>query len=200
MTVVTKIVGWGQNTIQDSEIGPYSDIVMDSTDLSVEEGSEKEANIEGGSAEARDKEADKYILKANRRIDDENEVEDILGFTAEVEQVECTPDNGGLGVKLISPSRHVAVKLDSKDGLVAVYTYKTKGLTDGNGKLTDVQFVRNSRNVTYTAVSTSSTGYNSKNPKTEGWYIKNGNSYLRSFDTTPQSGMTYYTRSVTSEG
>lgn len=200
MTVVTKIVGWGQNTMQDSSIGPYSDIVMDSTDLSVEEGNEKEANIEGGSAEARDKEADKYILKANRRIDDENEVEDVLGFTPEVDMVECTPDNGGLGVRLAYPSRHVAVKMDSKDGLVAVYTYKTKGLTDGNGKLTDVSFVRNSRNVTYTAVSTSSTGYNSKNPKTEGWYIKNGSTYYRSFDTTPQSGMTYYTRSVTSEG
>ncbi len=196
MTVVTKLVGWGQNTLQDSSIGPYSDIVMDTTDLSVEEGQETEAQIEGGAAEARRKDPDKYILKANRRIDDENEVEDVLGFTESVDQVECTPDNGGLGVRLVNPSRHVAIKLDSKDGLVAIYTYKTKGETDANGKLTDVIPVRSARNVTYTAVA-STTG---KNPKNEGWYIKNGTSYLRSFDTTPQSGMTYYTRTVSTQG
>ncbi len=196
MTVVTKLVGWGQNTLQDSSIGPYSDIVMDTTDLSVEEGQETEAQIEGGAAEARRKDPDKYILKANRRIDDENEVEDVLGFTESVDQVECTPDNGGLGVSLVNPSRHVAIKLDSKDGLVAIYTYKTKGETDANGKLTYVIPVRSARNVTYTAVA-STTG---KNPKNEGWYIKNGTSYLRSFDTTPQSGMTYYTRTVSTQG
>lgn len=193
---VTKIVGWGRNTVVDSVLGSYSDIVMDSTDLSVEEGSEKEANIEGGEAEARVKDPDKYILKANRRIADETEVADVLGFTETVETVECTPDNGGLGVKLINPSRHVALKMDTKDGLVAVYTYKTKGQTDANGKLTDVIPVRSSTSVTYSAVA-STTG---KNPKTEGWYIKNGNSYFRSFDTTPQAGVTYYTREVVTEG
>ena len=193
---VTKIVGWGRNTVVDSVLGSYSDIVMDSTDLSVEEGSEKEANIEGGEAEARVKDPDKYILKANRRIADETEVADVLGFTETVETVECTPDNGGLGVKLINPSRHVALKMDTKDGLVAVYTYKTKGQTDANGKLTDVIPVRSSTSVTYSAVA-STTG---KNPKTEGWYIKNGNSYVRSFDTTPQAGVTYYTREVVTEG
>ena len=193
---VRKIVGWGRNTVVDSVLGSYNDIVMDSTDLSVEEGSEKEANIEGGEAEARVKDPDKYILKANRRIADETEVADVIGFTETVETVECTPDNGGLGVKLINPSRHVALKMDTKDGLVAVYTYKTKGQTDANGKLTDVIPVRSSTSVTYSAVA-STTG---KNPKTEGWYIKNGNSYFRSFDTTPQAGVTYYTREVVTEG
>lgn len=197
MSVITKIVGWGRNTLNDSAIGPYNDIVMDSTDLSVEEGAETEAQIEGGSAEGRKKDPDKYILKANRRIGDESEVADVLGYTETVDTVECTPDNGGLGVRLVEPSRHVALKMNAKDGLVAVYTYKTKGQTDGNGKLTDIIPVRNSRNVTYTAVA-STTG---KNPKNEGWYIKNGSTYLRSFDTTPQSGMTYYTRTVgVSEG
>lgn len=193
---VTKIVGWGRNTVVDSVLGSYSDIVMDSTDFSVEEGSEKEANIEGGEAEARVKDPDKYILRANRRIADETEVADVLGFTETVETVECTPDNGGLGVKLINPSRHVALKMDTKDGLVAVYTYKTKGQTGADGKLTDVIPVRSSTSVTYSAVA-STTG---KNPKTEGWYIKNGNSYFRSFDTTPQAGVTYYTREVVTEG
>lgn len=196
MSETTKIVGWGRNTVNDSEIGSYNDIVMDSTDLSVEEGAESEANIEGGSAEARKKDPDKYILKCNRRIGDESEVADVLGFKETVDSVECTPDNGGLGVRLIEPSRHVALRMDTKDGLVAVYTYKTKGQTDGNGKLTDVIPSRGTRSVTYTAVASTS----GKNPKNEGWYIKNGNSYLRSFDTTPQSGMTYYTREVVSEG
>lgn len=197
MGTIRKIVGWGQNTVHDSELGSYNDIVMDSTDFSVEEGAESEAQIEGGSAEARKKDPDKYILKANRRIADESEVQDVLGFTETVDSVECTPDNGGLGVRLTEPSRHVALKMNAKDGLVAVYTYKTKGQTDGNGKLTDVLPVRNSRNVTYTAVA-DTTG---KNPKDEGWYIKNGSTYLRSFDTAPQAGTTYYTRTVgVSEG
>lgn len=196
MSVITKIVGWGRNTLNDSDLGSFNDIVMDSTDLSVEEGQETEANVEGGSAEARKKDPDKYILKCNRRIDSEQEVADELGFKETVDTVVCTPDNGGLGVQLIEPSRHVALKMDTKDGLVAVYTYKTKGQTDGNGKLKDIIPARGTRNVTYSAVA-STTG---KNPKNEGWYIKNGNTYLRSFDTTPQSGMTYYTREVVSEG
>lgn len=197
MSAITKIVGWGRNTMHDSSLSSYNDLVMDSTDLSVEEGAETEAQIEGGSAEARKKDPDKYILKANRRIADETEVADILGFTETVGSVECTPDNGGLGVRLIQPSRHVALNMDTKDGLVAVYTYKTKGQTDENGKLTDIIPVRSSTTMTYEAVA-STTG---KNPKNEGWYIKNGDYYLRSFDTTPQTGTTYYTRVVgVSEG
>ena len=42
---------------------------------------------------------------------------------------------------------------------------------------------------TYSEV-TSTTG---KNPKAEGWYIKNGSVYILSQDTEAQSGMTYYT-------
>lgn len=197
MSVITKIVGWGRNTLTDPTIGSKNDIVMESTDLSVEEGAEDEAKVEGGSAEGRKKDPDKYILKANRRIAEEAEVADVLGFTETVDYAECTPDNGGLGVRLVHPSRHVALNMNTKDGLVAVYTYKTKGEVDANGKLTDVIPVRNSRNVTYEAVAST----NGKNPKDEGWYIKNGNTYLRSFDTTPQAGMTYYTRVVgVSEG
>lgn len=194
---VTKIVGWGSNTVNDSDLGSYNDIMMDSTDLSVEEGAENEAQIEGGSAEARKKDPDKYVLKCNRRIDDEQEVEDVIGFKETVDTVDCTPDNGGLGVRLIEPSRHVSVKMDTKDGLVAVYTYKSKGLTDESGKLLDLAFIRSARNVTFSAVDPESTGYSGKNPKTEGWYIKNGSKYYRSFDTAPQEGMTYYVRTVT---
>ena len=192
-----KIIGFGRNTVQDSELEAYNYIVMDSTDLSVEEGSEKNFQIEGGSSEGRDKDPDLYVLKCNRRIGDESEVEDVLGFKETVETVDCTPDNGGLGVRLIGPSRHVAVKMDTKDGLVAIYTYKSKGVTDESGKLLDLAFIRSNRSVTYTAVDSTATGYSEKNPKTEGWYIKNGNKYYRSFDVEPQEGLTYYVRTVT---
>ena len=43
----------------------------------------------------------------------------------------------------------------------------------------------------YTAVS-STTG---KNPMREGWFVKSGEQYLPTFDTTPQGGTTYYARS-----
>lgn len=50
---------------------------------------------------------------------------------------------------------------------------------------------------TYTAVETT-TG---KNPAEEGWFEKAAdNSYFRTTDTTPASGKTYYTRTVTSTG
>ena len=50
----------------------------------------------------------------------------------------------------------------------------------------------------YTAVSTSSEGYSSKNPAAEGWFEKAAdNTYFPTTDTTPGSGKTYYTRAVT---
>ena len=185
--MIKKIIGWGRNTITDPELGSYSDIVAESTDLSIEEGQENEAPIEGGEAEGRKKDPDKYILVANRRIGDESEVSEVLGYTESVDNVECYPDNGGLGVKLINPSRHVSLKMNTRDGLVAVYTYKTKGQTDDHGHPTDIEIGRNTKKVTYTAVADSS----GKSPKAEGWYIKNGTRYVRSFDTDAQSGMTY---------
>ena len=195
MSEVSKIVGWGRNTLIDPALGSYSDIVMNSTDLSIEEGSESEAQIEGGSAESRKKDPDKYILVANRRIANAQEVEDVLGFTESIGNVQCYPDNGGLGVKLINPSRHVSVKMNTTDGLVAVYTYKTKGSVGPNGKLNDIVLGTLAGSYTFTAVANTT----NKNPKDEHWYIKNGDTYILSDDTTPQTGMTYYTRTITPE-
>ena len=50
---------------------------------------------------------------------------------------------------------------------------------------------------TYTAVSTSSTGYSDKNPKSEGWYEKDGSntSYRLTWDAAVVDGKTYYTKS-----
>lgn len=50
----------------------------------------------------------------------------------------------------------------------------------------------------YTAVSSSSEGYSSKNPANEGWFEKAAdNTYFPTTDTTPGAGKTYYTRAVT---
>lgn len=187
-----KIVGWGKNSNKETVSGSattYNDIVINSTSLSVEEGDEQEAQIEGGEAEARKKNPDKYILEAERRIDDPAEVNDILGFTEEIDSIEVIPQEiGAVGVTLINPSRHVAVSYDTTDGLKAKYTYKTKGATNSAGKLTDISFTKKTANGTYAEVS-DTTG---KNPKTEGWFIKNGNVYIPTLDTTPQTGVTYY--------
>ena len=129
-----KVLGWGK-----CSAGGFDDIVEKSCVLSVEEGQEQEATIEGGSAEGRKKAPDKYKLTFNRRIGDASEVE--VGFTEEVDNVVVVPENtGAIGCTLVKPSKHVAVKFDSTDGLVAVYTFKTKGTTDTNGKLTDITF------------------------------------------------------------
>jgi hypothetical protein len=42
----------------------------------------------------------------------------------------------------------------------------------------------------YTAVA-DTTG---KNPKSEGWYVKSGENYVATTDTTPQTGTTYYVK------
>ena len=129
-----KVLGWGKCQVND-----HNDIVENSCQLSVEEGQEQNANIEGGESEGRKKAPDKYILTYNRRIEDPTEVE--CGYTEEFGDVTVTPEKvGAAGVELNGCSEHVAVKFDSTDGLVAVYTYKTKGACDANGKLTDISF------------------------------------------------------------
>lgn len=59
------------------------------------------------------------------------------------------------------------------------------------------KIVGNGATATYTAVSTSSTGYSSKNPKNEGWYEKDGanTDYRLTWDTAVVDGKTYYTKS-----
>ena len=44
-------------------------------------------------------------------------------------------------------------------------------------ELTDISFTKKVAGGTYSAVSTSSDGYSTKNPKDLGWFIKNGNVY-----------------------
>ena len=134
----TKVLGWGKCSVNGQD-----DIVENSTSLSVEEGEEQNANIEGGEAEGSKKAPDKYTLTYNRRIGDVSEVNGQLGFSGSGNEAEVVPElAGAIGVKLTDCSKHVAVKFDSTDGLVAVYTYKTKGHTDENGNLTDITFAK----------------------------------------------------------
>lgn len=130
----TKILGWGKCSADG-----FDDIVEGSTSLDIEEGEEQEANIEGGTAEGRKHAPDKYVLTFNRRVASADEA--AVGYTEDYGDVTVNPENvGAIGATLKNVSKHVAVKFDSTDGLVAVYTYKTKGQTDANGKLTDISF------------------------------------------------------------
>lgn len=47
----------------------------------------------------------------------------------------------------------------------------------------------------FTAVDSTSAGYNSKNPKTEGWYESDGTNYRLTWDTEVVADKTYYTKS-----
>lgn len=129
-----KVLGWGKCSCDGKD-----DIVEGSTSLSVEEGQEQEALIEGGSAEARKKAPDKYILTYNRRVGTAAEVQ--CGYTEDAGSVTVTPElAGAICCTLTGCSKHVAVKFDSTDGLVEVTTWKTKGTVNAEGKLTDITF------------------------------------------------------------
>lgn len=129
-----KVIGWGRCSADG-----FDDIVEDSCQLSVEEGQEQEATIEGGSAEGRKKAPDKYTLTFQRRV--ATAAEAAVGYTETYASVTVTPEQtGAICATLTNCSKHVAVKFDSTDGLVAIYTYKTKGATNAAGQLTDITF------------------------------------------------------------
>ena len=134
-TKTKKVMGWKKCTVVMGET-TYNDIKEGTTSLSVEEGQETEATIEGGEAEGRHKDPDKYVLTIERRIGSE-EVKP--GFIEDAGDVEVKPSRkGARTVKLTGVSQHISVKYDSTDGAVAVYKWKTKGQTDEDGNLTDI--------------------------------------------------------------
>lgn len=191
MSVVRKITGWVQPTITNGTL-EYSDWVKDSVQLSVEEGSVEELQIEGGEAEDAHSDTDRYILEGDRRVDDPSEV--TLGHFFDAGNVKVDPSRGGaLGVNLLDTSLKVTVKGQAKEGVILHYKWKTKGAHDSDGNPTDIVPFKKSAS-TYTAVDSTAAGYSSKNPKSEGWYIKNGAYYIPAQDTEVQEGMTYYSR------
>ena len=107
----TKVIGWGKCTATHTPSGTgatakvYDDIVDGSTSLSVEEGQEQEALIEGGQAEARKKQPDKYIIEFDRRIGNASDV--TPGFTDDAGSIEIEPELvGAIGVTLTGVSLH----------------------------------------------------------------------------------------------
>ncbi len=189
---VRKILGWGECTGKEKPLAgdakSYDDIVENSASLSVEEGTEDEAPIEGGKVEGRKQTPDKYLIEFDRRIGDEKEVK--VGYVEYAGDCAIIPKNvGAVYAELKDCSRKITVKQDSTDGLVAHYLYKTKGSTDSEGNLDDVELKKhNSADETYTAVTETA----GKSPREEGWYIKNGDVYIHSWDTEPTQGTTYY--------
>lgn len=140
----TKVIGWGKCSAIHTPSGTnttavtYADIVEGSTSLSVEEGQEQEALIEGGSAEARKKQPDKYIVEFERRIGTASEV--TPGFTEDAGTIQIDPELvGAIGVTLTGVSLYISVSFDSTDGLKAKYQFKTKGAATA-GALTDITF------------------------------------------------------------
>ena len=127
-----KVLGWGKCTAKHTPSGQnatavtHADIVDGSTSLSVEEGQEQEALIEGGSAEGRRKQPDKYIVEYDRRIGSAAEV--TPGFTEDAGSIEIEPElSGAIGVTLTGVSLYISLSFDSTDGLKAHYQYKSKG-------------------------------------------------------------------------
>jgi len=140
----TKVIGWGKCSAVHTPSGTnptavtYADIVEGSCQLSVEEGQEQEALIEGGTAEARRKQPDKYILEFDRRIG--TAAEATPGFTEDAGSVQIDPELvGAIGVTLTGVSLYKSVAFDSTDGLKQHYVFKTKGATTA-GALTDITF------------------------------------------------------------
>lgn len=191
-----KLIGWGKCTAKQTPVSGdpivHADIVDGSASLSVEEGQVQEALIEGGEAEAIKSQADKYIVEYDRRIGNQSEV--TPGFVENAGNIEIIPPTtGAVGIRLLNVCRKITLAGDSTDGLKAHYWYKTGGAMDDSGNITDViPVVKGS--TTYTEVSSETDGYSGMNPKALGWYIKNGANYILSQDTTPQTGMKYYTR------
>ena len=191
----TKVLGWGECTGKltpaEGNAETWEDIVDGSASLSVEEGQEDEALIEGGIAEGRKQRPDKYIIEFDRRLGSTAEFSP--GFIEDAGDIAIIPKAvGAVYAELKGCSLKKTLKQDSTDGLVGHYLFKTKGSTDSNGDLDDIEIKQHSTNETYTAVSTSSDGYSGKNPKNEGWFIKNGSTYIHARDTTTVEGVTYY--------
>lgn len=80
------------------------------------------------------------------------------------------------------------------DGALA-FNVTVTGLTHNDGENDHVYQIAGGTEVTFTAVSTSSAGYNAKNPKTEGWYETDGANYRLTWDTEVVTDKTYYTKS-----
>lgn len=87
----------------------------------------------------------------------------------------------------------VVVGTDLTEAATYISTITAIDATAADSDVLTVDAVAAPGTDTYTAV----TDTTDKNPKTEGWYVKDGEDYVLTEDTTPQASTTYYTHSVT---
>ena len=75
------------------------------------------------------------------------------------------------------------------------YSVTITALVYNDGENDHMYKITSTTTTTMEAVSTSISGYNSKNPKTEGWYEKDGSNdnYRLTWDSAVVDGKTYYT-------
>lgn len=139
-----KVIGWGKCTVTEgtgNSATVYDDIIEGTAALEVEEGEELEALIEGGESEARKKKADKYTLRFSRRIGTAAELDAIKAGEEDID-VSLEPELvGAIGVSLEGTSKRVTARYDTTDGMVADYSYKTKGAVGDDGSLDDITFI-----------------------------------------------------------
>lgn len=192
----------------------------DSTQLTPTKGDKKEATIEGGENEDVKYGKNKYELAYTIRRNTERKkpFADVDGVVAHRYAVFVQPENVNVpGPKLDLTVVTLEDPFDTTDGGQLTYTHDALKPASGNtvkwakinidlstyeegAEIADNAIVftdvdTESTSATFTAVDPKSTGYSSKNPSAEGWYIKNGTRYLLAEDTAVVEGTTYYARS-----
>lgn len=221
---INKPIGWGMCTviIKDLDVAGAKWLVLatpkeNSTTLTPTKGDKKEATIEGGENEDVKYGKNKYALvyTIRRNTDRKKPMKDVDGIVEHRYAVFVQPEN----YKVPGPKIDLSVvsledPFDTTDGGQLTYTHDALKPASGN----TVKWVKCSKDLsqivegteiadseltftevddsavetpTYTAVS-ETTG---KNPKTEGWYVKDGENYVATTDTTPKTGTTYYVKS-----
>ena len=192
----------------------------DSTQLTPTKGDKKEATVEGGEYEDVKFGKNKYELAytIRRNTDRTKPYADVDGVIAHRYAIFVQPENITVpGPKLDKSVVSLEDPFNTADGGEMTYTHDAlkpatgsivKWVTanidlstleegaeieDNAIVFTDVD--TNTPSATFTAVDPESTGYSSKNPSTEGWFIKNGTRYLLAEDTAVVEGTTYYVRS-----
>lgn len=88
------------------------------------------------------------------------------------------------------------IKKDADGALNYSVTITALVYTDGNQVDHMYKIVNSGSAATFSAVDSSSAGYNAKNPKTEGWFEKDGanDNYRLTWDTEVVADKTYYTK------
>lgn len=121
-----------------------------------------------------------------------NDSPEAITFSWEVttEPVEFTKDLKPSAILTIDSTKIDPAKLKQIEDLLY-------GTEDSEPKLpTPAEIIAVVGTTTYTEVDSTASDYSTKNPSTEGWYVRTGTAgnyeYAKATDTTPQEGTVYY--------